>query len=199
MTTKTLQQPTLMLNRTWQPVNVTTVARALVLVWNEGARVVDPDDFRLYTWNDWSSIVPQAGEAFIQAVQMRLKVPEVIVLNRYDRIPAAEVSFSRRNIFKRDHWTCQYCGIQPASEDLTVDHIVPRSQGGISSWNNCVLACWECNKRKADRSVRDAGMKLRKTPQRPTWRPLYYRHSMRIESWSKFISEMYWSVPLEDR
>lgn len=198
MSSATLQRPTLMLNRNWQPVNVTTVSRALVLVWNEVARVVDPDDFRLYSWSDWSSRSPEEGEAFIQAVRMKLKVPEVIVLNRYDRVPEAEVSFSRRNIFKRDHWTCQYCGIQPAPDELTVDHIVPRSQGGVSSWENCVLACWNCNRRKADRSVKAAGMKLRKLPQRPSWRPLYYRHNIRIESWSKFISEMYWSVPLED-
>lgn len=197
MTATMLERPTLILNRNWQPVNVATVARALVLVWNEVARVVDPENYQLYTWADWSRIAPREGDAFIQAVRLRLRVPEVIVLAEYDRLPAAAVSFSRRNVFKRDHWTCQYCGGQPGGEELTIDHVTPRSQGGASSWENCVLACVACNHRKADRTPQQAGMRLRKTPVRPTWKPLYARHTMRIESWSKFISETYWNVPLE--
>lgn len=197
MTAKMLERPALILNRNWQPVNVATVARALVLVWNEAARVVDPDNFQLYTWADWSRIAPREGDAFIQAVRRRLRVPEVIVLAEYDRLPSAAVSFSRRNVFKRDHWTCQYCGMQPGGEELTIDHVVPRSQGGTSTWDNCVLSCIDCNHRKADRTPDQAGMKLRKAPVRPTWKPLYARHAERIESWSKFISETYWNVRLE--
>ena len=90
-------------------------------------------------------------------MRLRLRVPEVIVLAEYDRLPTAAVTFSRRNIFKRDHWTCQYCGAQPGSEELTIDHVLPRSQGGISTWENCVLACVACNKRKADRTPEQAG------------------------------------------
>ena len=197
MAAKALQRPTLILNRNWQPVNVATVARALVLLWNEAARVVDPETYQLFTWADWSRIAPRDGDAFIQAVRLRLRVPEVIVLAEYDRLPTAAVSFSRRNVFKRDHWTCQYCGVQPGGEELTIDHVVPRSQGGTSTWDNCVLSCIDCNKRKADRTPLQASMKLRKAPVRPTWKPLYARHTLRIESWSKFISETYWNVPLE--
>jgi 5-methylcytosine-specific restriction endonuclease McrA len=195
--TQTLHRPTLDLNRNWQPVNVATVARALVLLWNESARVVDPDDFRLYDWADWSRIAPRDGDDFIQAIRLRLRVPEVIVLDRYDRLPTAAVSFSRRNLFKRDHWTCQYCGVQPGGDELTIDHVVPRSQGGLSTWENCVLACVACNKRKADLTPREAGLKFAKQPTRPKWKPLYARHTERIESWSKFISEAYWNVSLE--
>ena len=197
MVAKVLEHPTLVLNRNWQPVNVATVARALVLLWNESARVVDPADYRLYTWADWSELRPNEGERFIQAVRLQLRVPEVIVLAEYDRLPTAAVSFSRRNVFKRDHWACQYCGGQPGGEELTIDHVIPRSQGGTSTWENCVLACIGCNKRKADRTPHQAGMRLRKVPVRPTWKPIYARDSVRIESWSKFISETYWNVPLE--
>ena len=195
MVAKVLEHPTLVLNLNWQPVNVATVA--LVLLWNESARVVDPADYRLYTWADWSQLRPTEGERFIQAVRLRLRVPEVIVLAEYDRLPTAAVSFSRRNVFKRDHWSCQYCGCQPGGEELTIDHVIPRSQGGTSTWENCVLACIGCNKRKADRTPHQAGMRLRKVPVRPTWKPIYARDSVRIESWSKFISETYWNVPLE--
>ena len=197
MVTKTLQRPALVLNRNWQPVNVATVARALVLLFNETARVVDPADYQLYTWAGWSKLRPRDGERFIQGVGFRLRVPEVITLCGYDRLPTATVTFSRRNIFKRDRFACQYCGKQPGSEELTLDHVVPRAQGGESRWDNCVLACVACNKRKADRTPQQAGMRLRKQPVQPTWRPLYAAHSVRIESWSKFVSEAYWNVALE--
>jgi 5-methylcytosine-specific restriction endonuclease McrA len=192
-----LKRPTLILNRNWQPVNVATVARALVLLWNEAARVVDPETYQLFTWADWSKVAPRDGDAFIQAVRLRLRVPEVIVLGKYDRLPSAAVSFSRRNVFKRDHWTCQYCGVQPGGEELTIDHVLPRSQGGTSTWDNCVLSCIDCNKQKADRTPQQAGLKVRKAPVRPAWQPLYARHVVQIESWSKFVSETYWNVPLQ--
>ena len=107
------------------------------------------------------------------------------------------MTFSRRNIFKRDRFTCQYCGAQPGSEELTLDHVIPRVQGGESRWDNCVLACLACNKRKADRTPQQAGMRLRKEPVQPTWRPLYAAHEVRIESWSKFVSEAYWNAALQ--
>ena len=115
-------------------------------------------DFQLYTWADWSRLAPLEGEPFIQAVRFRLRVPEVIALSQYDRVPTSIVAFSRRNLFKRDHYTCQYCGTQPGSEDLTIDHVLPRSLGGLTNWENCVLACVDCNKRKANRSPQQAGM-----------------------------------------
>ncbi len=197
MTTSVLQQPTLVLNRNWQPVHVATVSRALVLLWNRRAMVVDPRDFQTYTWEHWAALEPVDGERFIQAVSVRLRVPEVVTLPNYDRLPDAYVTFSRRNLFKRDHNTCQYCGAQPGTEELTIDHIVPRAQGGATTWTNCVLACVACNKRKADGTLQQAGMKLRKAPVRPAWRPIYAWRDARIASWSRFVSEAYWNVELE--
>ena len=127
MVAKMLDRPALVLNRNWQPVNVATVARALVLLWNEAARVVDVADYQTFTWNDWSKLRPHDDEAFVQAISMRLRVPEVIALSSYDRLPASAVTFSRRNIFKRDHYVCQYCCNQPNTDELTSDHSVPRA------------------------------------------------------------------------
>ena len=171
MVSKVLQRPALVLNRNWQPVNVATVARALVLLWNESARVVDPADYQLYTWADWSRLAPRADEPVIRTIRQRLRVPEVIALTAYDRLPTAAVTFSRRNIFKRDHFTCQYCAVQPGPEELTIDHVLPRSQGGTPTWENCVLSCVDCNKKKADRTPEQAGVRLRKKPVRPVWKP----------------------------
>ena len=102
---------------------------------------MDPADYQTYTGEDWSRLRPRDGERFIQAVRFRLRVPEVVTLTGYNRLPTAAVTFSRRNIFKRDRFTCQYCGAQPGSEELTLDHVTPRAQGGESRWENCVLAC----------------------------------------------------------
>jgi 5-methylcytosine-specific restriction endonuclease McrA len=192
-----LDRPTLILNRNWQPVGVNTVARALVKVFSEAARIVDPTDFRLYTWEDWARLRPADGEPFIRTQRLVLRVPEVAVLTSYDRIPANAVTFSRRNVFKRDRFTCQYCGRQPGSEELTIDHVIPRALGGLSTWENCVLACIDCNRVKADRTPEQAGMVLRRKPVRPMWKPLYAPSGVRIASWSKFLSEAYWNVELE--
>jgi 5-methylcytosine-specific restriction endonuclease McrA len=196
MSESVLQRPTLVLNRNWQAVNVATVARALVLLWNEGARVVDVADYQMFSWSDWSKLRPREGDLFVQSVSFRLRVPEVIALLDYDRMPESAVTFSRRNIFKRDRYVCQYCGSQPGTGELTIDHVLPRSQGGVSSWTNCVLACVTCNKRKADRTPREARMTLRREPIRPTWKPVYADLHVRLESWSKFVSEVYWNAEL---
>lgn len=193
-----LTRPTLVLNRNWQPVGIATVARSLSLVAVERARIVDPADFQQYTWADWARRAPTAEEPYVQSVTFQIRVPEVITLTEYDRVPVNTVSFSRRNIYKRDRFACQYCGLQPGSEELTIDHVLPRSRGGTSTWENCVLACLECNKRKANRTPLEAHMPLRKEPVRPHWRPFYARHDVRIESWSRFLSEAYWNVELEE-
>jgi len=193
-----LDRPTLVLNKSWLPVSVATVARALALLWNEQARVIDPANYQLYNWSDWAALLPRDDEPIIRAVSRPIRVPEVVLLCRYDRQPNTHVTFSRRNIFKRDHWTCQYCGAQPGSEELTLDHVVPRAQGGRSTWENCVLACVRCNARKANRTPAQAGMKLRRLPERPQWRPLYGATAVRIDSWARFLSEAYWSAPLSN-
>ena len=197
MTTEVLSRPTLVLNRNWQPVGVATVARTLVKLWNGSARVVDPDDYQLYSWSDWSRLEPEDDEPFIQTTSFRLRVPEVISLTKYDRMPRRSVAFSRRNLFKRDKFTCQYCGRRPGSEELTIDHVLPRSRGGETTWSNCAVACVECNAQKADRTPEQAHMPLRHEPTQPKWKPVYASYGHRIDSWSKFVSEVYWNVELE--
>jgi 5-methylcytosine-specific restriction endonuclease McrA len=188
MKTDVLDQPTLVLNRQWQAVNVTSVARSLVLLWNEVARVVDPEEYRLLSWTDWMEFVPDEGEPCVRSARLRLKVPEIICLSRYDRLPNSAVTFSRRTVAKRDHYVCQYCGAQPGAESITVDHVIPRSQGGTSSWTNCAAACIPCNARKGDRTPEQAGMRIRRRPVRPEWKPLYAAHGAQIESWARFLN-----------
>ena len=184
-----LNRPALVLNRHWQPVGVTTVARALVMLWNAVARVVDPESYDSLTWHDWAERVPDPHAPCVRAARMRIAVPEVILLGRFDRLPNASVTFSRRNVAKRDHLTCQYCGDQPGWESITVDHVIPRSHGGPTNWTNCVAACVRCNSRKADRTPEQAHMTLRKRPARPDWKPLFATNASRVPSWSRFLNE----------
>ena len=185
---KSLQQPTLILNRNWQPVNVTTVARALTMLWNSKARVVDPDDYQLYDWHEWSQLAPGQHEACVQAVRFQLRVPEVMTVTNYGHLPSGSVAFSRRNIFKRDHFTCQYCQCQPGLRELSIDHVIPRSQGGQTTWQNCVLACVKCNAHKANRTPEEANMRLRRAPDQPSWRPMFASSDLPMASWQRFIT-----------
>lgn len=196
--TTTLQRPTLVLNKNWQPVGVMSVAKAMTKVFNESAKIIDPEDFQQYSWEDWAELAAEGDADVLKTQHFDIRVPEVIVLQHYDKLPSNSVTFSRRNIFKRDRYTCQYCHKQPGSEELTIDHVVPKSRQGGSTWTNCVLACLDCNARKANRTPEEAGMKLKQTPVKPNWRPLYSSRGARIDSWSKFISEAYWSVELDD-
>src|SRR5262249_32781313 len=111
-----------------------------------------------------------------------------VCLARYDRLPGQAVTFSRRNVAKRDHHTCQYCGSQPGWGEITIDHVLPRAQGGASSWTNCVAACVRCNAKKGDRTPDQARMRPRQRPPRPGWRPYSAAHAEGIESWAKFLA-----------
>lgn len=191
-----INKPVLFLNRNWQAINVRPLRRALTLVWNDYAKIVDTDTYAQYSWDDWTQLKPNIDEQYLQCIGIRLKIPEVITLASYDKVPVSSVAFNRRNLFKRDHYICQYCGNQLDPQELTIDHILARSRGGESSWENCVLACISCNAKKGSRTLKESGLSLIKEPVRPKWRP-FYNHQSCCKSWSKFISEVYWNVGLK--
>jgi len=196
-----LQRPALVLNRHWAPIQTTTVQTAISLVAKGSALIIEPGTFQthdLRSWNDISKAKVAFQEAVIRSPRMALVVPEVIVLTVYEGRGERAVVFSRRNLFKRDHYACQYCGVQPGPSELTIDHVVPRSKGGYSRWENCVLACVACNTKKADRTPEQAGMRLRKAPRKPSWKALaQFPSRERRESWDQFLSRAYWEIELE--
>jgi len=198
---RVLSRSALVLNRRWVPIQITTVKEAIGLVAKGSAKIIEPGTFEahdLLTWNDASKAKAKMGDMVIRSMHLALVPPEVILLNKYEGMGEKAVVFSRKNVFKRDRYTCQYCGVQPGTEELTIDHITPRAKGGISSWENCVLACIECNKRKGDLTVEKAGMKLRKIPKKPTWKSLMQVDpKLRRQSWDAFLSRAYWEVSLE--
>lgn len=185
-----LERSTLVLNRSWRPVHVTTVRRALCLVFRDVARIVSPESLSTFSFREWIDEPVPEGLLTIRSPSVALAPPEVILLARYDRIPCHEAPFTRRNLFLRDDFTCQYCGRRCSSDHLSVDHVLPRSRGGSTSWENCVLACVGCNARKADRTLKEAGFRLLRKPTRPRWSPyLNLRPNQRLDSWAKFAPE----------
>jgi 5-methylcytosine-specific restriction endonuclease McrA len=139
----------LVLNATFEPINVCTVRRAVVLLLKEKAEILEHGDWELHS------------------ATRTMSRPVVIRLVSYVRIPrdTHRRKITRRAVFARDDWTCQYCG---SRSNLTVDHIVPRSKGGASTWENIVASCAPCNRRKGNVSPVQAGMQLLKQPRSPS-------------------------------
>jgi 5-methylcytosine-specific restriction endonuclease McrA len=142
----------LVLNATYEPLNVVSVRRAILLLLKEKAEVVE------------------ATEAWLRSERLALPVPLVIRLVYYVRIPRRfSLPLSRRTVLARDHYTCQYCSAQPGKANLTVDHVLPRSRGGDTRWENVTTACGPCNRRKGNRTPDEAGMPLLRQPRRPRY------------------------------
>jgi 5-methylcytosine-specific restriction endonuclease McrA len=191
----------LVLNRSWVAVNVASVRRALALLYQDMARAVDPADYRQYDFSDWCELSQVRDEGrFIHTPTMRVRVPEIIILNVFNGFFHKEVRFSRRSIFERDKSTCQYCGKKLAKSELTIDHVVPRSRGGRDSWENLVLACVQCNVRKGDRTPVEAAMPLVRRPIKPAWLPTLGTRlpAGRASSWQRFLDSAYWDAELRE-
>ncbi len=187
-----LHEPTLVLNRSWLPINTTTVRHALLLVIKGAARFIQPETFEIHDFDSWIALKDEGGRG-IRGVQLSLRIPEVIVLTQYNRLPEKSVPFSRRNLCRRDGNRCQYCGAQVNSKTMTVDHVVPRSRGGGNTWENCVLACRRCNTRKGNQPLDKVGMDLLRAPRRPEWSPcLTIKRGQRKTSWKKFVAARHW-------
>ena len=195
-----------MLNRLWQAVNVCTVRRAFNLLYEGHAQVVAADggegaarnflthDFA--SWRDFSARSP--GPEMLHGVSLKIRVPRVIVLLFFDRMPKKEVRLTRANIFERDANTCQYCGRTLERIDLNLDHIIPRDKGGQTTWENVVCSCVRCNTRKGNRLAHEVNMALIRRPKRPKWRPFVHLSwgGAPDESWRHFVDVAYWNVEL---
>lgn len=191
----------LVLNKSWVAVNVSSVRRAISMLYQGLARAVHPSDYSLYDFEDWCELSRlQANGRFIHTRTMSLRVPEVIILTAFNGFFRQEVRFSRRNIFERDRNSCQYCAKKMAKADLTIDHVVPRSKGGHDTWENLVLACVKCNVRKGNRTPSDAHMPLIRRPVKPSWLPtLGSRLPVeKFSSWQRFVDSAYWDAELRE-
>lgn len=197
-----LNSAVLVLNRHYQPVHVTNVKRAISLLYQGVARAID-EQYRLYDFADWAALSAANEEDAIKGVSRSIRMPRVVVLTMFEKLPRVRVRFSRLNIYARDEDTCQYCGRKRKRADLNLDHVVPRSQGGRTCWENVVCSCIECNLRKGGRTPAQAGIKLLREPVRPKWTPLFRGAPMKgaHRAWLPFLNlaeAAYWNVELSD-
>ena len=184
-----IDDPTLVLNKHWQPLLFTTVKVSIVSVMRGRALVMDPDSFCLLTFDEWVNY-DSPESRWIQTTSIKIAAPEVIVLKDYGARPIRRINFNKPNMCRRDNWMCQYCGTQLPTSKLTVEHVVPVSRGGKTTWNNCVSACRSCNERKADRTPAEAGMRLMKHPRRPSWNvKLKLPGGKSFQSWKPFLAK----------
>ena len=168
------------------------------MLWTGTANAIRPETYEVLGFDSWAALSVEADEPCVRTVSVSIKVPEVIVLTRFNGLPRTQPTFSRRNLYRRDRTRCQYCGKRPGTSELTIDHVIPRSRGGQSTWENCVLACVPCNSRKANRLPAEAHMRLMNEPVEPQWTPIMEVPVGRVrQSWKKFVSDRYWDIALE--
>lgn len=146
-----LFEQVLLLNASYEPLNVITWKRAVKLVVLEKVEVVEESGLE------------------IRSVSVAIRVPSVVRLMGFVRFRRREARFSRKNVYARDRYRCQYCGRQFVQDELTCDHVIPRSRGGKAVWENIVTCCVPCNRKKGGRTPGEAGLKLVRQPSRPSW------------------------------
>jgi hypothetical protein len=203
-----LDSSVLVLNQHYAAVRVISARRAFCLLVKEIAEVVSVEDqqflaYDLESWREVSqlrALYERENHEWVKCVRFELAVPRIVRLLFYDRLPRTNVKFTRRNIYARDSNRCQYCGKRFATSELSLDHVVPRSRGGVSSWANTVCCCVKCNVRKGGRTPYEARMKLVRQPVKPKRSPmiaLRLGHE-KYASWKQFLDAAYWNVELRE-
>ena len=196
----------LVLNKHYMPLRIIRARRAFSLLWRQHAEVISYEEgqyfnYDFHSWRDVSQsrreFSPDIND-WVCTVNFYIAVPRIIRLLFYDHLPRTGVKFNRRNIYARDGNKCQYCGKGFATSELSLDHIIPRSMGGSSKWENLVCACTRCNAKKGGRTPVQAGMKLIRPAVKPKRNPAIHVHltHQRYHSWKQFLDNAYWSVEL---
>ncbi|MAY73795.1 MAG: HNH endonuclease [Phycisphaerae bacterium] len=201
-----LNAKVLVLNKFYAAIRVISAKRAFSLLVRDAAEVIHVDNGQyinhdLTSWLEVSDLARQFephAHDWVRTVRLEIAVPQVIRLLGYDRLPDQQVKLNRRNLFARDRNKCQYCGRSFPTSELSIDHVVPRSQNGPDTWTNLVCACVKCNARKGGRTPVQANMRLIRKPIRPKRNPLISIKlgSGKYETWKAFLDEAYWSVEL---
>jgi 5-methylcytosine-specific restriction endonuclease McrA len=203
----------LVLNKYYQAIRVVNVRRAFALLCKELAEVIHIETDQAtgksqwlnLKFEDWRELSEMKREFepdqydWIHTVRFQIAVPRIIRLLGYDKLPRQDVKFNRRNIYARDGSKCQYCGKKFPTTDLSLDHVVPRSQGGKSTWDNIVCCCIKCNVKKGGRTPEQAHMHLITKPVKPKRSPVINIRlaDERYWSWKQFLDNAYWTVELK--
>ena len=204
--TSGLNSNVLVLNRLYMAIRVINARRAFSLLCRDLAEVISVEDGRYsgYDFDSWTELSAYRDlftedYDWVRTVRLQIAVPKIIRLFGYDRLPRQVVKLNRRNIYARDHSHCQYCGKRFSTQELSLDHIVPRAMGGQSTWDNMVCCCVHCNTRKGGRTPDQAHMTLIRKPVRPKRNPVINLRlgQDKYSCWQAFLDNAYWSVELK--
>lgn len=186
------QKVVLVLNRNWQAINTRTPAEAFCQMASDVATGLDIQgkDWMIPTkWEDWLDLPVREEDASIGTANGRIRIPTVIVVSNFAKVPMKRPKFNSRNLWERDGGTCQYTGRRLRPGEGNIDHVIPRSRGGATCWENCVLAATDVNSRKADRTPEEAGLTLRRQPHAPREMPVtaLLKNTHDIDDWEPFL------------
>jgi len=196
---------TLVLNKSWAALTIDTAKESIIKAFTGVANAVD-ENYIQYNWDEWLERSQSTDKGyFIYTSTKKVEIPKIIVLLKYNKIPKIKVKLTRRNLLIRDNYTCQYTGKKVTMKDATVDHVLPKSRGGKTVWDNVVTACFEINIKKGNKTPEESGLQLSSKPKKPIWSLKYTKHISKIyKIWKKFIdtdqwNEIgYWDVELVD-
>jgi 5-methylcytosine-specific restriction endonuclease McrA len=194
MSEKLSKNTVLVLNKNWQAVGIKNPADTFAMLMTDAATGLDIrglDYMVPLRWSDWVKLPIEDDDDFVQTVNQKIKIPKVVILSRFDRVPKKRPRFSQKNIWIRDNFTCQYTGKKLRPGEGNIDHIVPRSKGGSTSWDNCVLACKQINAKKADATPEEAGLRLLRKPEPPKELPVfhYITNKHNVKEWEIFLAK----------
>lgn len=184
----------LILNRNWQAIHVKSPLEAMTMMYSDNATALDirgEDHMVPLKWSEWIQLpIENENDDFIQTVRGNIKIPKVLVLCNYDKVPRKRPKFSPKAVWDRDQGTCQYTGQKLTLQNANIDHVIPRSRGGKTDWANCVLTHKEVNAKKANRTPEEAGLKLIRKPQDPKELPstFYIRNKHNVREWDMFLN-----------
>jgi 5-methylcytosine-specific restriction endonuclease McrA len=203
----------LVLNRFYQAIRVVNVRRAFSLLCRALAEVVHIEqdeqkgglrwqNYSMESWQELSALKAEFepdGFDWIHTVRFQIAVPRIIRLLGYDKLPRQDVKFNRRNIYARDGNRCQYCGKKFPTTELSLDHVIPKSQGGKTTWENIVCCCVNCNVKKGGRTPEQAHLHLVTKPIKPRRSPVINIRlaDQRYWSWKQFLDTAYWTIELK--
>ena len=200
---------TKMVDRTGEEKDVIVPHAKAIIKEESGYQIYDFQEWMLYS-DDWMEKLGALSEAeqaaqlereTIGLVKGRIRIPRVVLLTLYDKLPHKEVRFTRHSVYERDRYTCGYCNHRfgkSGVHHLNLDHVIPRERGGTTTWENIITACIPCNTKKANRTPSESGMKLLWTPTRPKWRTFVNMPVEKIahEQWSDFMDFVNWKVEI---